>query len=106
MPSMRENLISVGAIANTKTLVVFSNSHYWILVKHTHSNIIAIGYQDPTNGIYIVLKDLFKLVLLNLMTWKLYASIFWSLELLKFQISLQEQLHTKFAFHLTRAQNL
>jgi transposase InsO family protein len=49
---MCKNLISVGYIADTGNLVVFSATHCWILDKFNHCNIIATSDRDPSNGLY------------------------------------------------------
>jgi transposase InsO family protein len=52
VPSLKRNLISVGAITDTGNLVVFSKTHCWILDKVDHNRIIATGYRNPINGLY------------------------------------------------------
>jgi transposase InsO family protein len=51
MPSFRKNLMSVGAVADTGNLVLFSKDNCFIL-DHIDHSIIAIGHRTPENGLY------------------------------------------------------
>ena len=50
VPSMRKNLVSVGAIADSGHKVSFSKSHCWI--TNTQGHVITSGRRDPSNGLY------------------------------------------------------
>jgi hypothetical protein len=39
--SLKRNLISIGAIADSRNLVVFLKEQFWILDDHDHSKILA-----------------------------------------------------------------
>ena len=50
VPSMRKNLVFVGAIADSSHKVSFSKSHCWI--TNTQDHVIASGRRDHSNGLY------------------------------------------------------
>ena len=50
VPSMRKNLMSVGAIADSGHRIVFSNHECWII--NLQGKIVASGRRDPKNGLY------------------------------------------------------
>ena len=52
VPSLKKSLISVGAIADTGCVVLFSIDHCYVLDNKTERQIIASGYSDPMNGLY------------------------------------------------------
>jgi hypothetical protein len=54
---MRKNLVSVGAIVDKGNLVIFSDSHCWIVDKQEKFKFIASGYRDHKNGLYRFGKD-------------------------------------------------
>ena len=50
VPSMTKNLISVGAIADCRYKVIFSDLQCWVIDKQ--GNTIASGHRDSSNGLY------------------------------------------------------
>ena len=50
VPSMRKNLISVGAIADSGLRVIFSSQDCWII--NNKGNVLATGNRDPSNSLY------------------------------------------------------
>ena len=50
VPSMRKNLISIGAIADSGLRVIFSSQDCWIISNE--GNVLATGNRDPSNGLY------------------------------------------------------
>jgi hypothetical protein len=51
VPSFRKNLMSVGTVADTGNLILFSKENCFILDQTNH-NIIASGLRTPGNGLY------------------------------------------------------
>jgi hypothetical protein len=52
VPSIQKNLVSMGSIADTSRLVVFSDQHCWMLDKFDNKRVVASGHCDPSNGLY------------------------------------------------------
>lgn len=52
------NISGVGSIAGLGKIVVFSNTHCWILGSLDSNYIIALSYRDTTNGLYRPSQDL------------------------------------------------
>ena len=50
VPSMRKNLVSVGAIADTGHRILFSSRACWVI--NSQGAAIAVGHRDPSNGLY------------------------------------------------------
>ena len=50
VPSMKKNLLSVGAIADTGHRTIFTAKNCWI-VNHD-GKMVASGHRDPSNGLY------------------------------------------------------
>ena len=50
VPSMKKNLLSVGAIADTGHRTIFSARSYWIL--NHDGKVVASGHRDPSNELY------------------------------------------------------
>ena len=57
VPFIRKNLISFGALTDEGHVVVFSHTSCWIL--DNQYNIVALGYCDPTNGLYSFKPQIF-----------------------------------------------
>jgi hypothetical protein len=51
MPSFRKNLMSVGAVVDTGSLILFSKDNCFIL-DHIDHSVIAIGHKTPENRLY------------------------------------------------------
>jgi hypothetical protein len=47
-----KSLMSIGALANTNNIMVFSNKYCWILNNMNSRNVIIVGYRDRSNGLY------------------------------------------------------
>ena len=52
VPSMKKNLISVGSIADSGRIVVFTASHCYVYDKYHPNQVIVNGIWDPLNGLY------------------------------------------------------
>ena len=63
VPSMRKNLVSVGAIADSSHKVSFSKSHCWI--TNTQGYVIASGRRDHSNGLYYFRNQIAALTTYN-----------------------------------------
>ena len=50
VPSMKKNLVSVGAIADTGHRTIFTAKNCWI-INHD-GKMVASGHRDPSNGLY------------------------------------------------------
>ena len=50
VPSMRKNLLSVGAIVDTGHRTIFSDRSCWII--NNDGKVVASGNRDPSNGLY------------------------------------------------------
>jgi hypothetical protein len=45
--------VSIGSIADSGHLVVFSDKHCWVLDTLDHKQVIASGHHDPSNRLYL-----------------------------------------------------
>ena len=52
VPSLKKSLISVGAIADTGRVVLFSAERCYVLDNMSSKQVIALEYRDPVNGLY------------------------------------------------------
>ena len=52
VPTLTKSLVSVGAITDTGSKVIFSASHCWVTNIINQKQIVAIGHRDPHNGLY------------------------------------------------------
>ena len=50
IPSMKKNLMSVGAIADTGHRILFSSQKCWVI--NSQGVVVASGHRDPSNGLY------------------------------------------------------
>jgi len=51
-PSIKQNLLSMGSLANTGKVIVFTNTNVYMLDNLVRRNILARGHRDPNNGLY------------------------------------------------------
>ena len=70
--SMTKNLISVGSITDTRSLVIFDKFNCWILDRHDHTQIIASGKKTFQMD-FIALVQIFKLYQQLITIIKLYG---------------------------------
>ena len=52
VPTLTKSLVSVGAIIDTGSQVIFSASHCWVTSPIDQKHVVAIGHRDPQNGLY------------------------------------------------------
>ena len=52
VPTLTKSLVSVGAITDTGSKVIFSASNCWVTDPVNPEHIVAIGNRDPHNGLY------------------------------------------------------
>jgi hypothetical protein len=48
----KENFIFIGALVDTENLVVFLNTHCYILDTKDHYQVMATGHRNSANGLY------------------------------------------------------
>lgn len=57
VPGVKKNWLFVGAIADMRYMVLFGTSKCWILSNKYPHKLIADGWRDPLNGLYMLTME-------------------------------------------------